>query len=209
MQWSIAYERRGPTRSGLTGGGATGNTADMSLQKNVAGQNVGLTLSNAATNAPFTGASFSGAAWIAKDGVQSAFSGSFVELSPTGKALYNYAPTQAETNANSIHLWVTPSGAVPTGLLFLTSGLHKNVSGQGIAFGMMSEAGVPDPSATVTVTVWQDGGSLAAGGGTVSNLGHGQYDYPIPQAETNGANCNYSFSASGDVTVNYSIWTVP
>ena len=181
---------------------------DMSLQKNVAGQNVAFLLVNAADDTAFTGASFSGAAWWSKDGVQAAAAGTFTELSPTGKAIYNYAPTQAETNCNCGCLWVMPTGAVPEFMLFLTNGLHKNVAGQHVTFGMMTTAGVSDPSASPTITVSKDGGSLSTGGGTTTNLTNGQYDYLLTQAETNGINVNISASATGDVSQNISIFTV-
>lgn len=63
-----------------------------------------------------------------------------------------------------------------------------------------------DPS--VSVVTSKDGNGLSAGGGTVTNLGNGQYDYSIPQGETNGANCSWQFSSAGDVPVNISIFTV-
>jgi len=201
-----------PSPPPQSGGGGGGNLSDMSLQKNVAGQNTTFVAINPSNGLPATGLSFVGAAWISKDGVQLPAGGTFTELPPTGKGIYNYKFTQSETNANCVSLFVAPVGAFPLDMIFLTSGLHRNSASpqQHITFGMSSVSGVADPSATVTVEVCQDGGSLSAGGGpTVANLGNGQFDYQPTAGETNGANCNFSFSSPGDVTRNFSIYTVP
>jgi hypothetical protein len=47
------------------------------------------------------------------------------------------------------------------------------------------------------------------GADIVTNLGNGQYDYAPTQAETNGANVSFVFTASGDIPYNISIFTVP
>lgn len=187
---------------------STGNLGDMSLIKNGAGQNFTFGLLNATDGSPLTGATV--VAFISKDGgAQASTSGTFSELTPTGNGIYNYAITQTETNANEIGVYLTATSAVPFNLMFLTGGLHKNVAGQHITFGMLSQASVADPSATVTVKISKDGSSLSTGAGTVTNLGNGQYDYAPTQAETNGAEISFSFSSAGDITQNICIFTVP
>jgi hypothetical protein len=182
--------------------------ADMSLIKNLAGQNIEFAVLNATDGSPLTGATIS--SFITKDGgAQAAAAGTFTELTPTGLAVYSYALTQPETNANAIGVMVTAPNAVPFNMIFLTGGLHKNVASQNISFGMVSQASVGDPSATVTTKVSINGGSLSTGAGTVTNLGNFQYNYAIPQAETNGDRIGYFFSASGDITQAIFIFTVP
>jgi|SRR5882672_3453276 len=185
----------------------TGNLADMSLLKNVAGQNVTFALINVTNDAALTGLGSGITIKVSKDGgAQSSSAGTISEL---GNGAYNYAPTQAETNGNCVSFFLTPTGGIPENLMFLTGGLHKNVGSQHVTFCMMTTSGVVDASATVTVKTSKDGGAQASGGGTVTNLGGGQYDYAPTQAETNGTNVSFLFSATGDVIQNLSIFTVP
>ncbi len=186
---------------------STGNIADMSLLKNVAGQNVTFGLINVSTDAPLTGLGSSVTINISKDGgAQATGAGTITEL---GHGAYNYAPTQSETNANCVSFLLTPTSAIPENLMFLTGGLHKNVANQHVTFVMFSQSGVADTGATVSVFTTKDGGAQAAGGGTVTNLGLGQYDYLPTQAETNGTNVSFLFTATSDVIQNVSIFTVP
>lgn len=183
-------------------------SGDMSLQKNVAGQNFTFALLNVTNDTPLTGASVVG--FTSKDGgSQASTGGTFTELTPTGNGIYNYAPTQAETNGNCVSFYITATNAVPFNLMFLTGGLHKNVASQHVTFGMISQAGVADPSATVTVEISKDGSSLSSGSGTTTNLGNGQYDYAPTQSETNGTMISFTFTASGDITQNVIVFTVP
>lgn len=178
----------------------------MSLQKNVAGQNFTFELIAAATDTGLTGQAGNIVAYVSKDGgAQASAAGTFTEL---GNGVYNYAPTQAETNANCISILITCPNAIPFCLIFLTGGLHKNVANQHIGFAMITVSGLADASATVSVFTSKDGGAQGSGGGTVTNLGNGQYDYAIPQAETNGTNVNWCFTATSDVPQNVSIFTV-
>ena len=180
----------------------------MSLIKNQAGQNFTFGLLNVTNGTPLTGATI--VAFTSKDGgAQASTAGTFTELTPTGNGIYNYAPTQAETNANELGVYITATSAVPFNLMFLTGGLHNNIAGQHVTFGMVSAASVADPSATVTVKISKDGSSLVTGAGTVTNLGNGQYDYAPTQAETNGTEISFSFSSAGDITQNICIFTVP
>jgi hypothetical protein len=179
---------------------------DMSLIRNFPNQNFTFALINVNSDNPLTGASFTSASWISKDGgAQSAAAGTFSEL---GGGEYNYSPTQAETNAACMSLFVAPTNAVPTNIMCLTGGLHKDVAGQHVTFGMFSTSGAADPSATVTVKTSKDGGPQSTGGGTVTNLGNGQYDYAPTPTELNGNNVSFLFSATGDVISNLSIFTV-
>jgi hypothetical protein len=95
-----------------------------SLQKNVAGQNVTFCLVNASTGAALTGATFTSLAWVTKDnGSQAGFAGTFTSC---GNGQYNYAPTQSETNATDIGIFIAPSGAVPVNLDFHTDVVDGN-----------------------------------------------------------------------------------
>jgi hypothetical protein len=177
----------------------------FSLKKNVAGQNFTFALINVATDAALTGGTVVG--FVSLDGgAQSGISGVVSEL---GNGVYNYAPTQAETNGNCVSFLMTATSAVPENMMFLTGGLHRNIASQHITFCMFSTAGVADAAATVTVKISKDGGVQGTGSGSVTNLGNGQYDYAPTQAETNGANVSFLFAATGDVPQNISIFTVP
>lgn len=76
---------------------------------------------------------------------------------------------------------------------------RKNTGGQYLGFAMVTTSGVADTAATVTVRVVIDNGSQVAGGGSVTNMGNGQYRYTLAQADTNGNNISVLFTASGDV----------
>jgi hypothetical protein len=178
---------------------------DMSLQKDVPGQNFTFALINLATDAALTGATIT--AFTSRDGgAQASTTGTFSE---PGNGMYNYAPTQAETNGNCVSFLITATSAIPENLMFLTKGLIKNVPGQHVTFLMMSTAGVADASASVSVFVTKDGGAQLSGGGAVTNLGHGQYDYAPTQTETNGINVSFLFTSAGDIPQNLSVFTVP
>lgn len=184
--------------------GSAFSAADMSLQKNVAGQNFTFELIAAATDTGLTGATIVG--FTSRDGgAQASTAGTITEL---GHGAYNYAPTQAETNGNCVSFLMTATNAVPENLMFLTGGLHKNVAGQHVSFGMLTVSGIADASATVSVFISKDGAAQAAGAGTVTNLGNGQYDYAPAQSETSGINVSFLFTATGDVPQNISIFTV-
>src|SRR5260370_1177052 len=103
---------------------------------------------------------------------------------------------------------ITVTVSVSTGNIADMS-LLKNVANQHVTFVMFSQSGVADTGATVSVFTTKDGGAQAAGGGTVTNLGLGQYDYLPTQAETNGTNVSFLFTATSDVIQNVSIFTVP
>ena len=176
----------------------------MSLTKNAGGQNFTFELINTATNGALTGATVSG--FTSRDGgAQASIANSVTEL---GNGVYNCSPTTTETNGNCVGFLMTASGGLPTHMMFLTLGLHRNVSNQHITFAMFSNAGVADPSASISVFTSKDGGAQASGGGTITNLGNGQYDYAPTQAETKGANVSFLFRSAGDTPINISIFTV-
>ncbi len=183
----------------------TGNLLDMSLLKNIGGQNVTFALINVTNDLPLLGASVT--VRVSKDGgAQGAGGGSVSEL---GQGAYVYRPSQADTNGNCVSFLVTATNAVPENLMFLTSGLHKNTTSQHVTFVMFTTSGIADPSATVSAFVSKDAVAQAPGVGTFTNLGNGQYDYAPTQAETNGTMVSFLFSATGDVIQNLSIFTVP
>src|SRR6185437_8156539 len=88
-----------------------------SLRKNVASQHISFGLVNSSTGAALTGATFTGKAWVAKDGAQAGFGGTFTEL---GNGQYDYAPTQAETNCTSFGLAINPTSSILINLQMFT-----------------------------------------------------------------------------------------
>src|SRR5258706_570078 len=88
--------------------------------------------------------------------------------------------------------------------------LLKNVTNQNFTFALINVTNdAALTGATVVGKTSRDGGAQASVVGTVTNLGNGQYDYAPTQAETNGANVSFLFTAAGDVPQNLSIFTVP
>lgn len=84
----------------------------------------------------------------------------------------------------------------------------KNVGSQYVFFTMVTAAtGAADTGATVTTKVTIDGGSQASGGGSVTNLGNGQYRYNATSGDMNGSNIGFLFTAASDVPVSISITT--
>lgn len=82
-----------------------------SLQKNVASQNLAFALVNSSNGGASTTTSTSSlTAFVTKDGSQASAAGTFTYL---GTGEWNYAPTQAETNATNIGFYVTASGNIP------------------------------------------------------------------------------------------------
>lgn len=84
---------------------------------------------------------------------------------------------------------------------------RKNVAGQFIYFCMVTVAGVADTGATVTCKRCIDGGAQATAGGTTTHRGGGQYEFALTQADTNGNNISYLFTATGDLPVEKTIVT--
>lgn len=87
-----------------------------SLKANTSGQNLTFVMVNATTGAGSSAASVSG--YVTKDGgSQSAAGGTVTSL---GNGQFNYAPTQAETNATDVGFLFTASGYIPCNLDFHT-----------------------------------------------------------------------------------------
>ena len=87
------------------------------IRKNVASQNIPFVLKNASSGLTLTGATCSG--YITKDGgAVAALAGTFSEK---GDGLYNYVPTQAETNANAFGIVITATGALPVDFTVITT----------------------------------------------------------------------------------------
>lgn len=86
--------------------------------------------------------------------------------------------------------------------------LKHNTAGQNFTFCLVSATtGAGVAGATVTTLVTKDGGAQAAGGGTVTSQGSGQYNYAPTQAETNATDVGFFFSATGCVPVNLDFHT--
>lgn len=81
--------------------------------------------------------------------------------------------------------------------------LLRNVAGQNFTFALINNTNdAPLTGATVTVKTLIDNGAQAAGLGTVTELGHGAYNYAPTQAETNGACISFFFTAPSGVPEN-------
>jgi hypothetical protein len=81
--------------------------------------------------------------------------------------------------------------------------LRKNTASQNITFALINaSSGAALTGATVIIYVTKDNGSQASGGGTATELGHGQYNYAPTQAETNATDVGFIFSATSAIPVN-------
>jgi hypothetical protein len=95
-----------------------------SLLKNVASQNITFCLVTAASGAASTSTSTSViTAFVTKDATQASAGGTF---SPLGSGQWNYAPTQSETNATNVGLYITATSCIPTNLDFHTDIVDAN-----------------------------------------------------------------------------------
>jgi hypothetical protein len=119
-----------------------------SLQKNVASQNVTFCLVNATTGAADpTGTGLTG--FVTKDnGTQAATAGTFTNKT---NGQYNYAPTQAETNATDVGFLFTATGDIPLNIDFHTDNVDAGgnlqidvVKWNGTAVAAPATAGIPD-----------------------------------------------------------------
>lgn len=207
MKWTVSFERNRSGRGVVEIQAPSGNTADMSLQKNTPGQNITFGIVNASTGAAMTGLGSSVPVFITIDGGSQASGSQTVNETANGQ--YNYPPSQAETNGNMLGFLIAAPGAIVMNLMFLTAGgIHRNQPGQTVTFAMSSEAGVPDPGASPSVFITKDG-SQAAGAGTITNLGNAQFRYALTQAETNCQNLAVIATAPGDVIQNINMYTIP
>lgn len=89
--------------------------------------------------------------------------------------------------------------------------LFLNTAGQTVPFGLKNTAasGSGLAGASVNAYVSIDGGAQAAGGGSITDLGNGQYVYFPTQAETNGVILSFWFTAPVQTTeaVEVIAWT--
>jgi hypothetical protein len=86
--------------------------------------------------------------------------------------------------------------------------LRKNVSGQYLYFALVNASdGSALTGATVTAKRTIDGGSQNAATGTVNEPGNGQYELALSQADTNGNNIGFLFTATSAVPVHIMVVT--
>lgn len=85
---------------------------------------------------------------------------------------------------------------------------RKNVAGQNLAFALVNTStGAALPGATVTARRSIDGAAQASATGTVSELGNGQYNLALSQADTNGNHIGILLTATNAIPVHFSIVT--
>ncbi len=85
--------------------------------------------------------------------------------------------------------------------------IYKNRSGQCVAFGLVSVSdGTAVVGASPVVRVTKDAGSQTTGGGTVTELGNGQYRYAFTQAETNAESVMVLATATGAVLTSLTVY---
>lgn len=123
------------------------------LQKNVASQNMTFGLVNVSTGAALVGATV--AVFVVKDnGAQASGTGT---VTGCGNGQYNYAPTQAETNATDVGFLFTATNAIPVNYDFHTDVVDANglpsvnmtdIAGQTVT----AAAGVTFPSSIASPT---------------------------------------------------------
>jgi hypothetical protein len=96
------------------------------IKKNVASQNVTFSLVSATTGLALTGATVT--VYVTKDGTQALGTGTVTELkvSTVAYGAYNYAPTQAETNATDVGFLFIATGAIPVNYDFHTDVVDSN-----------------------------------------------------------------------------------
>src|SRR5690606_1019599 len=86
--------------------------------------------------------------------------------------------------------------------------MKKNVSGQIIAAQLVSATdGSAVTSGTTSVAVTGDGGTQAAGSGTVAHEGNGCWSYAPTQAETNFDHVAFTFTNSSAIPVTVQVYT--
>jgi hypothetical protein len=85
---------------------------------------------------------------------------------------------------------------------------RKNVSGQFVYFALIDASdGSALTGATVTAQRSIDGGSQGACTGTVNDKGDGQYELAASQADMNGNDIGFLFTATGAIPVSISVVT--
>jgi hypothetical protein len=85
---------------------------------------------------------------------------------------------------------------------------RKNVASQNLGFGLVNATtGAALTGATVSAYRSIDGGAQAAVTGTVSELANGQYNLALSQADTNGNNISFLFTATNAIPLTLDIVT--
>jgi len=89
--------------------------------------------------------------------------------------------------------------------------LQKNVAGQNITFCLVNAStGAADATGTGLAGKFVvDNGGQGSCTGSFSNLGNGQYNYRPAVGETNGIDCGFLFTATGDIPINLDFHTDP
>jgi hypothetical protein len=179
-----------------------------SLQRNVAGQNIGFQLVTSAGAAVTAG----GTGQVSKDGgAQAGLAGTLTHL---GGGQWNYAPTQAETNGTQVAFQFNGTSGVPIVLNFFTDagfGIKKNVALAAFPFEMTDLIN-HNPAIGLTVSVFRsiDGGAFAATATpTATEIGNGMYYIPLAAADLNGGNIALRFTAASADDLNVGLVTTP
>lgn len=84
--------------------------------------------------------------------------------------------------------------------------MKKNVAGQTVGAQMISATDGSDFTGSVTCYVTGNGGTQAAGGGTVTHKGNGYHSYAPTQAETNYDHVAFTFKGTGAVTATMQVY---
>jgi hypothetical protein len=83
--------------------------------------------------------------------------------------------------------------------------MYKNVVGQRVFFELLDTiTGAPVTTGAVTVYVTKDGGAQAVAGGSVDNLGNGQYRFNPSADDTNGTILGFLFTHASGIYVSQS-----
>lgn len=83
---------------------------------------------------------------------------------------------------------------------------RKNVASQNLAFALVNAStGAALTGATVTARRSIDGGAQASATGSVSELGNGQYNLALSQADTNGNHIGILLTATNAIPVHFSL----
>jgi hypothetical protein len=132
----------------------------------------------------------------------------------TGIAAAESAASDAatQTTATSIRSAVglaaadldTQLAAIPT-----TIRIKKNTAFNGFSFAMFDSDGVPATGKTVTSTVAIDGASFVSLTNSPSEIGSGAYKVDLTQADTNGNDLLFLFTASGCKSLFLKVVTQP
>jgi hypothetical protein len=77
--------------------------------------------------------------------------------------------------------------------------MYRNVASQVIGVQMVTAADGTAFTGTVSAFVTKDGGTQAAGGGTVTHEGNGYHGYVPTQAETDAAHVAFTFTGTGAI----------